>query len=97
MNLGDGLRCLLGTCPIAPRNPTELQLIDWDEIRTFKTQKRSDEHLPARWLLEQALHEWGNIDCSQINVARTEERPLPGGYPRVVDSTEVTQYLNHAQ
>ena len=74
VNLGDGLRCLLGTCPIAPRNPTELQLIDWDEIRTFKTQKRSDEHLSARWLLEQALHEWGDIDCSQINVARTEER-----------------------
>lgn len=56
------------------KNPNELKLIHWDEIRTFKTQKRRNEHLSARWLLEQALNEWGGIDCSQINVARTNER-----------------------
>ena len=48
-------RCLLATCPISEHNAAELQFIDWDEVNTFKTQKRTNEHLSARWLLEQAL------------------------------------------
>ncbi len=51
-----------------------LQFINWDEIKTFKTQKRSNEHLSARWLLEEALNEWGGLDCTQLSIARTNER-----------------------
>ena len=74
LELEDGPRCLLATCPISEHNAAELQFIDWDEVRTFKTQKRTNEHLSARWLLEQALMEWGDIDCSQLTIARTSER-----------------------
>ena len=56
------------------RSANELQFIDWDEVNTFKTQKRTDEHLSARWLLEQALMEWSGLDCSQLTIARTRER-----------------------
>ncbi len=74
LELEDGPRCLLATCPISEHNAAELQFIDWDEVRTFKTQKRTNEHLSARWLLEQALMEWEDLDCSQITIARTSER-----------------------
>ena len=70
----DGPRCLLATCPISKHHAAELQFIDWDEVNTFKTQKRTNEHLTARWLLEQALMEWGGLDCSQLTVARTNKR-----------------------
>ena len=70
----DGPRCLLATCPISEHDAAELQFIDWDEVNTFKTQKRTNEHLSARWLLEQALMEWGGLDCSQLTVARTNKR-----------------------
>ena len=69
-----GPRCLLATCPISEHNAVKLQFIDWDEIKTFKTQKRTNEHLSARSLLEQALMEWGGLDCSQLTVERTNER-----------------------
>ena len=49
-------------------------MIDWDEIRTFRTDKRKDEHLSARWLLEQALSEWGLKDLTALMISRTEER-----------------------
>ena len=55
-------------------DPSSLTLIDCDEIRTFKTDKRREEHLSARWLLEQALHEWGLSDLSALMISRTEER-----------------------
>ena len=55
-------------------SPEKLQFIDWDEIKTFKTAKRQNEHFSARWLLEEAVKEWGGIDCSGIYVHRTEER-----------------------
>ena len=74
LDLEEGSRCLLATCPISEHNAAELQFIDWDEVSTFKTQKRTNEHLSTRWLLEQALEEWGGLDCSQLNVARTSER-----------------------
>lgn len=74
LELEDGPRCLLATCPISEHSAADLQFIDWDEISTFRTQKRSNEHLSARWLLEEALKEWGGLDCSQLTIARTDER-----------------------
>jgi 4'-phosphopantetheinyl transferase EntD len=65
---------LVATCQIRPIDPTTLTLIDWDEIRTFRTDKRKDEHLSARWLLEQALGEWGLKDLTALMISRTEER-----------------------
>ena len=67
-------RLLVATCRIRPIDPTTLTLIDWDEIRTFRTDKRKDEHLSARWLLEQALSQWGVNDLSALMISRTEER-----------------------
>jgi len=71
---GHNIRLLVATCRIRPIDPTTLTLIDWDEIRTFKTDKRKDEHFSARWLLEQALFEWGLNDISALMISRTEER-----------------------
>ena len=72
--LGENARCLVATCKISERDPTSLQFVDWDEIQTFKTRKRRNEHLSARWLLEEALSEWGDIDCTQLMISRTDER-----------------------
>lgn len=74
LELGNGPRCLLATCPITKHLPEKLEFIDWDEIKTFKTAKRQNEHFSARWLLEEAVKEWGGIDCSRISVHRTVER-----------------------
>tara|TARA_B100000214_G_scaffold314912_1_gene247980 strand:+ start:1106 stop:1867 length:762 start_codon:yes stop_codon:yes gene_type:complete len=74
LDLNEGPRCLLATCSIGKHDPSTLSLIDWDELRTFKTQKRTNEHLSARWLLQKALAQWGGIDCNQISVDRTEQR-----------------------
>ena len=74
VTLEEGPRCLVATCTIGERDPTSLQFIDWDEIKTFKTEKRRNEHLSARWLLEEALSVWGDIDCSQLMISRTDER-----------------------
>ena len=74
IELEEKIRLLVATCSIESIDPTNLTLIDWDEIRTFKTDKRRDEHLSARWLLEQALAEWGIDDLSALMISRTEER-----------------------
>ena len=74
LELEDGPRCLLATCSVSEHNPADLQFINWDEINAFKTKKRSNEHLSARWLLQEALNQWGGLDCSQLMVARTNER-----------------------
>ena len=74
VTLEEGPRCLVATCAIGERNPTSLQFIDWDEIKTFKTEKRRNEHFSARWLLEEALNQWGDLDCSQLMISRTDER-----------------------
>lgn len=71
---GHNIRLMVATCRIRPIDPTTLTLIDWDEIRTFKTDKRKDEHFSARWLLEQSLAEWGLNDISALMISRTEER-----------------------
>lgn len=74
IELEHNARLLVATCRIRPIDPTTLTLIDWDEIRTFRTDKRRDEHLSARWLLEQALSEWGLKDLTALMISRTEER-----------------------
>lgn len=74
LELEDGPRCLLATCSVSEHNAADLQFINWDEINAFKTKKRSNEHLSARWLLQEALNQWGGLDCSQLMVARTNER-----------------------
>ena len=74
IELEHNARLLVATCRIRPIDPTTLTLIDWDEIRTFRTDKRKDEHLSARWLLEQALSEWGLKALTALMISRTEER-----------------------
>ena len=74
IGLEEGPRCLVATCPIVEQDPTTLHFVDWDELATFKTQKRSNEHLSARWLLEVALNEWGLVDITHLVVSRTNER-----------------------
>ena len=74
IDLKEGPRCLVATCPIVEQDPTTIHFVDWDELATFKTQKRSNEHLSARWLLEVALKEWGLVDISHLVVSRTNER-----------------------
>ena len=74
INLKEGPQCLVTTCPITKRDPKDLHFVDWDEIATFKTPKRLNEHLSARWLLEEALKQWGIKDYQHISVSRTDER-----------------------
>lgn len=74
IELEHNARLLVATCRVRPIDPTTLTLIDWDEIRTFRTDKRKHEHLSARWLLEQALSEWGLKDLAALMISRTEER-----------------------
>lgn len=74
LELKNGPRCLIATCPIVEQDPKDLILIDWDEIKTFKTQKRFNDHLSARWLLQAAVQEWGGIDVTQLCISRTDER-----------------------
>lgn len=74
IDLENGPRCLLATCLIAEQDPTAIHFVDWDELATFKTQKRMDEHLSARWLLGVALKEWGIVDFSHLVVSRTDKR-----------------------
>ncbi|MDP6199447.1 MAG: 4'-phosphopantetheinyl transferase superfamily protein [Candidatus Poseidonia sp.] len=45
-----------------------------EEVATFVTEKRRNEHLSGRWLLGVALERWGVTDLSSIEVQRTEHR-----------------------
>ena len=62
------LRCRVGTHDVQ-----DVTLAHADEVATFAIQKRTDEHLSGRLLLEQALRQWG-FDASVISVERTEHR-----------------------
>lgn len=84
IELKGSTRLLVATCQIRSIDPSTLTLVDWDEIRTFKTNKRRDEHLSARWLLEQALGEWGLSDLSSLMISRTQER---APYLKVIHGT----------
>ena len=68
----DGLLVL--SAPLHHRAIADVPLVDANEVATFVTQKRLDEHLSGRWLLGQALHRWGIDDLSSIEVCRTERR-----------------------
>ena len=52
----------------------DVQLADADEVATFATQKRREEHLSGRWLLGEGLKRLGESDLSAIEVVRSEER-----------------------
>jgi len=73
------VRCLCFRCPVVPRELGQVALASVDEVATFAVDKRRDEHLSGRWLLAQALVQWG-LDPSQIEVRRTELRAPVLGY-----------------
>ena len=45
-----------------------------EEVATFVTQKRREEHLSGRWLLGECLKRLGESDLSTIEVVRNEQR-----------------------
>jgi phosphopantetheinyl transferase len=67
-----GVRLYLA--PVAPRSLSEVPLADPQEVATFATEKRRDEHLSGRWLLGRVLMMQGMIDLSVLEVQRSEER-----------------------
>lgn len=72
--------------PIERLDITQVQLANADEVAKFVTQKRTDEHLSSRLLLDMALTNWG-IDTSLLEVRRNEHRApsiayLPGTWMR---------------
>ena len=71
---GDDLpTCLVLRCPVQPHNLQNIALAHADEVNTFVVQKRRNEHLTGRWLLQEALGQWG-IDTTLVGVERTEHR-----------------------
>ena len=52
----------------------EVPLANADEVATFATQKRFDEHMSGRWLLGKALKKWGIRDLNVLQVLRSEDR-----------------------
>ena len=69
-------------CPVEPRDLGQVTLASVDEVATFAIDKRRDEHLTGRWLLAQAVTQWG-LEPSTLEVRRTEHRApmlayLPG-------------------
>lgn len=76
------VRSLCLRCPISPLELEQVSLASVDEVSTFAVEKRLREHLAGRWLLAQALEQWG-LNPNQIEVKRTEFRApvlayLPG-------------------
>ena len=52
----------------------EVPLANADEVATFATVKRNDEHLSGRWLLGHCLGLWGVGDLSVLEIVRDEHR-----------------------
>ena len=52
----------------------EATLADGDEVRTFAVEKRRTEHLSGRWLLEQVLRNFTEVDPSIVMVVRSGHR-----------------------
>ena len=52
----------------------EVPLADADEVATFVTEKRYNEHMSGRWLLGYALKMWGVEHLDSLHVLRNEER-----------------------
>ena len=72
--------------PVDNYSIEQVQLANADEVATFATSKRQDEHLTGRFLLEHALLNWG-VEVSMIEVRRNEYRApsiayLPGTWKR---------------
>jgi phosphopantetheinyl transferase len=65
--------------PIRQLECGAVPLANADEVATFATSKRNDEHLSGRWLLGHCLGLWGVNDLSVLNIVRDEHRA-----PRVV-------------
>jgi len=82
----DSPRLLCVVAPIDNLSLSDVQLADVDEYATFVTEKRKQEYLGGRLLLEQALEAWG-IDASLLEVRRNEYRApsiayMPGTWLR---------------
>lgn len=72
---------------VTARTLDNVDLASPDEVATFVIDKRRNEHLSGRWLLAQALDEWG-LDASLLEVHRTEHRaPLLAYLPGVWRNT----------
>jgi len=69
----------LYSMPIRHLECGDVQLANADEVATFSTSKRNDEHLSGRWLLGHCLGLWGVKDLSVLDIVRDEHRA-----PRVV-------------
>lgn len=52
----------------------EVPLAHADEVATFATQKRFDEHMSGRWLLGEVLKKWGIGDLNVLQVLRNKDR-----------------------
>ena len=74
-------RLLCFRCPVLSRNLDEVVLANVDEVSTFVIQKRRDEHLSGRWLLAQALVEWG-LNPAELEVRRNQYRAPSLAYLR---------------
>ena len=66
-------RMLIVRTRVHARSIEEVHLANADEVATFATKKRHEEHLSGRWLLQCALENWG-IDSVDLLVSRTEQR-----------------------
>ena len=66
-------RMLIVRTRVHARSIEEVHLANADEVATFATKKRHEEHLSGRWLLQCALEEWG-FDSVDLMVSRTEQR-----------------------
>ncbi len=64
----------LFTCPVHVHALADVPLANADEVATFATDKRRNEHLSGRWLLGQALTALGERDLSALEVRRSEQR-----------------------
>ena len=65
------VRCF--RCPVEVRDLGQVTLASVDEVATFAVDKRRNEHLSGRWLLAQAVAQWG-LEPSMLEVRRTEHR-----------------------
>lgn len=76
------VRSLCMRCPVMAHELGRVTLASVDEVATFAVDKRRNEHLSGRWLLAQALKQWG-VDSTKLEIRRTELRApllsfLPG-------------------
>jgi 4'-phosphopantetheinyl transferase EntD len=60
--------------PVRSLEFVDVPLANADEVATFATVKRNDEHLSGRWLLGHCLGLWGVDDLGVLEIARDEHR-----------------------